>query len=227
MQSKKRFTETAVWEEPWFADLTSEQKLFWFYLNDRCDNIGLWKPNWRLAFFHLNIVNDQEEFAKHFLNTANTEGEQVIVFDNGDWFLPEFVRFQYCKSAPLNPRNPAHRSYINQIYEKNLIEWFCEKQPEVLPVEEIENHRSIHPKPTLSNNEKSSKRPLKDLSESDKDKEKEKEQEKGKDMDEDKEPPSTVPFKSNTPGTTLKKNKKETGIEFEMRNKGYLEDTPF
>ena len=43
----KRFTDTALWEEAWFLELSSKYKLFWVFIKDRCDGAGVWPINER------------------------------------------------------------------------------------------------------------------------------------------------------------------------------------
>jgi len=165
MQSKKRFTETNIWELTWFSKLTPKHKLLWFYINDKCDNIGVWEPNFELAAYFLKVEIDIETFMNDFLTYVNFDEDRVHIFGNGLWFLPQFVKFQYAKGKPLNPNNSAHKSYLRQLNERNLLEWFLENQPEVLlPIDDIKE---------------SSTRPLLELYKSHKD--------KGKDLEKDKD----------------------------------------
>ena len=46
----KRFTDTGIWvDKPWFIELTPAEKCAWFFIKDRCDNVGVWKLNFKLA----------------------------------------------------------------------------------------------------------------------------------------------------------------------------------
>jgi len=144
MQSKKRFTEINVWETNWFTNLNPTQKLFWLYINHRCDNIGIWEPNMKLSAFHLGIDGDIDQFANDFLKTINNDMKRIIILDSKKWFILGFVKFQFVKDKPLNPRNPAHKSYIKQISDSGLYTWFSTYQPEVLFfIEEETSHRAI------------------------------------------------------------------------------------
>jgi hypothetical protein len=214
MQSKKRFTEINIWEASFFMELTPKQKLFWYYLNDRCDNIGVWEPNFKLVAFNLELEGNPHEFGDSFLQALN---DRVIVLESGHWFLPDFVKFQYCKSNNLNSKSPAHKSYIELMKGRNLWEWFCENQMDVMPPDDINEYLKLHPKTPFSEN---SKRGLKEVLEShkDKDTDKEKAQEEEKATDTDKDTPLV---------DGKRKVTKETGLEFEMRSKGMLNETPF
>lgn len=171
MQSKKRFTEINIWEAPFFTDLTSKQKLLWFYINDRCNNIGLWTPNLKLTAYSLDIDGDPKQFNDDFIRSVNKYSDNVTVLDTGEWLINGFVKFQYVKGNSLNPRNPAHKSYLRLMKDNGLVEWFYEHYPETLPEAFMDGQKL-----DLSEN---SKRPLDHPFETYKDKDKE----KAKDMD--------------------------------------------
>lgn len=153
-------------------DLEPKQKVFWYYVNDRCNNIGVWTPNLRLAAFNCGINGDVRDFADRFLVAVNVDHERIKILDDGSWFLTGFASFQYGK---LNPANRAHMSYIKLMQNHGLTEFFRENYPELLP-ENLE----------LSD---SSFRTLKELNE--KRIEKEKETDKEKEQETEKDTPPT------------------------------------
>lgn len=160
MQSKKRFTEINIWEDPVFMELSAIQKLLWFFINDHCDNIGVWTPNPKLAAFNLDIEGDSRQFLDDFLQAINTDEKIIYVMSSGDWLITNFVKFQYCQKKPLHENNPAHKSYLQLIKDRNLSEWFYVNYPNTLPESFIEQHF------------KNSKRPLRDPFETYKEKDK-------------------------------------------------------
>lgn len=104
----KRFTDTGIWDEDWFLDLGTEEKLFWFYLKDACDHAGLWRVN-RKRFDY--IVGKKFKL-EEFLQSANSDKTRIIVF--GDrWYVTSFIKFQYGQF--LNPANRVHESIIKQL----------------------------------------------------------------------------------------------------------------
>lgn len=187
MQSKKRFTEINIWDDPVFIELTPQQKLMWFFLNDRCDNIGLWVPNPKLIGFNLDIEGNTRQFLDEFLKAINEAELRVHVLPSGDWLITDFVKFQYCKKSPLHENNPAHKSYLHLIEEKDLLSWFCANYPETMP----ESY--------LNKVKKNSLRPLKEPFETHKDTDKDKESDKEKAQEDDEVSSELVPFTNFAP----------------------------
>lgn len=92
----KRLTDSEKWEDPWFLELSSEHKLTWIYILDKCDYAGIWKVNKRLIDFCFGHVADIEGFLKAC-------GDKIQVLKNGDkWFIRKFLDFQY---GALDERN--------------------------------------------------------------------------------------------------------------------------
>jgi len=91
----KRFTETKIWDDPWFQDLKLEYKLFWKYLCDKCGVAGEWQINMRLARFQLGEEIDLEDAIFAFNNSK----ERVFISENL-LIIKDFVPFQYGKINP-------------------------------------------------------------------------------------------------------------------------------
>src|SRR3990167_9830265 len=86
----KRFSETKIWEDEWYQSLPTKWKIVWKYLCDKCDEAGIWKPNFKLANFQINEKVNWPE-AHRWLNNGKT---RVIITDKA-WILKDFVPFQY------------------------------------------------------------------------------------------------------------------------------------
>jgi hypothetical protein len=84
----KRFTDTAKWDDPWFAELPSKYKLFWVYLLDECDHAGIWKVNFRKAQFMIGESLEQAEVMRYM-------SDRVKKVDESYWLVTKFVKFQY------------------------------------------------------------------------------------------------------------------------------------
>ena len=99
----KRFTATDKWDDPWFCGLSDTDKLFWFYMLDKCDHAGIWQVNWPLVQFHIKGLVNKEAF-----------NGRIKELSAAKWFIQKFIDFQY---GTLDPANRAHGSVIN-ILEK-------------------------------------------------------------------------------------------------------------
>lgn len=107
----KRLTGTEKWEDPWFYRLSIEYKCLWLYLLDKCDHAGIWKVNLDLASFHLKVDFKVDETIRSF-------GDKVVVVNEDNWFIPNFIYFQYGK---LNKDNKVHRSVISNLGKLHLL----------------------------------------------------------------------------------------------------------
>jgi len=86
----KRFTETNKWtNNKWFFSLSIESKLFWIFLLDSCDSVGVWEENILLANNIIGYEYSMDTLLKDF-------GKQIHIFkDNRKWWIRDFCDFQY------------------------------------------------------------------------------------------------------------------------------------
>ena len=108
----KRFTETTIWDQDWFLELPKEYKLFWFYIKDKCDHGGIFKPNCK----QFSLLNECTINLSKSLEYFNKDKNRIEVLDNGNWLLTDYFVFQY--GGTLNTSNRVHLS-VNQLYIKN------------------------------------------------------------------------------------------------------------
>jgi len=101
----KRFTDTDIWtKKKWFMKLEPKYKLFWFYLKDNCDAVGVWDENIELANFIIQYKYNTEEILEAL-------GKQIRVLDNGKWWITDFCDFQYGTLSEESGSKPV-QSYI-------------------------------------------------------------------------------------------------------------------
>lgn len=107
----KRFTDTEIWDKEWFMLLRPVHKCLMKYLHDKCDNAGIWSPNWPLASAHIS-----EQVSADDLEGL---GDQVELMPNGKVFIPSFIEFQY---GELSENCIPHRKVISLLKKHNLFE---------------------------------------------------------------------------------------------------------
>ena len=133
--SKKRFTETAKWEDSWFMDLSPTEKLFYMYILDRCNNCGVWEVNFRLAEFMVGLPLNQKEILEKFK-------DRIKLLENGKkWLIPKFIKFQY---GQLNPKCKPHLAVIKLLEKHNLTTVFKELIKGMDTLKEEEEERVIY-----------------------------------------------------------------------------------
>jgi hypothetical protein len=109
----KRDTDTEIWNEDWFLNLSGSEMLFWFWIKDKCDHAGFWRPN----FKPFEISTGHRINQKEFLEKVNTQHMRIEVIENGKWFLTGFIKFHHCGFLNLN--SGFHRS-IYKIFRENI-----------------------------------------------------------------------------------------------------------
>ncbi len=103
-----RYSDTLKWQDEWFVDLTSTEKLLFMYLCDNCDIAGFFELSYRKISFDLGVGDDKIKGAVKGLN------RNVFVSDDEKCVLVKnFIRHQ--KNLPLNPENKAHRGILKRI----------------------------------------------------------------------------------------------------------------
>ena len=83
----KRFTDTEKWDREWFIELSSDLKIFWMFLLDKCDHAGIWKVNKHLVKTYTGINFN----SKKILNAFNNK---IIPLSDTRWFVPKFIEQQ-------------------------------------------------------------------------------------------------------------------------------------
>lgn len=111
----KRLTDTDIWEQDWFIDLPPKYKLFWYYIKDKCDHVGIWRPNKVLAQRIIGEPINVHEFLQ-FINSE--EKQRVIVLPTGRWFLKDFFIFQY--GDVFSPTSLVHKGAIKALLANGI-----------------------------------------------------------------------------------------------------------
>lgn len=107
----KRFTDTEIWDKAWFMALKPVHKCLMKFLHDKCDNAGIWSPNWVLASTCIG-----EEVT---IKDLDSLGSQVEVMPTGKVFIPSFIEFQY---GELSEKCIPHLKVISLLKKHNLYE---------------------------------------------------------------------------------------------------------
>ena len=108
----KRFTEVEKWKDPWFSNLTNDEKIIWLYLLDDCNHAGIWKVNLRRLNFecYTNVTLDDLRFLLK---------DRIVELSDEKWFIPKFVTFQY---SNLNSKSKPILSVVELLSKEGLIE---------------------------------------------------------------------------------------------------------
>lgn len=103
-----RYSDTLKWEDEWFVDLATIEKLLFLYLYDNCDIAGFFELSYRKISFDLGCKESEIKGALEGLNKG------VFISDDGKCLLVKnFIKHQ--KNLPLNPDNKAHMEILKRV----------------------------------------------------------------------------------------------------------------
>lgn len=111
---KKRFTDTDIWDDPWYRKMPGKYKLFWKFICDKCDNAGVWKIDAEVASFYLGEKIDIETAQKVF----NERKERVFIAED-KLVIKQFISFQIGEH-PLLPASPPQKSILSCLSKNHL-----------------------------------------------------------------------------------------------------------
>jgi hypothetical protein len=115
----KRFTETDKWtRDAWFCDLEPLHKLFWLYIVDNCDNVGVWEVNVKIANLLIGTDFRADELVGVF-------SKKIHIFDDGcKWWIRSFIDFQHGELSEDSKSKPI-MSYIALLKKHTLWEGYA------------------------------------------------------------------------------------------------------
>ena len=110
----KRFHDADKYDKPWYRKLTCAETCAWDFITSKCDNVGVWTPDYEGGEFFIGEELDWDMFRERC--NGNIE-----VLEDGKWWLTDFCLFQYPELSEETSSN-ALRSYINLLKKHNLWE---------------------------------------------------------------------------------------------------------
>lgn len=122
-----RLSDTSIWDQDWFIELTPDHKLLYLYIKDKCDASGIWRPN--KSHFKSLVLNGRGSmiFFDEFLTAVNSDydssGKKVFYnrikqLENGRWFVTANIKEQY--GTVFNPLIGAHRGLLKNLVNNGI-----------------------------------------------------------------------------------------------------------
>lgn len=102
-----RYSDTMKWQDEWFVDLPTIEKLLFIYLCDNCDIAGFCELSYRKIAFDLGLKESEIKGAVKGLNKAVflSDDEKCLLVKN-------FIKHQ--KNLPINPENKSHQGILKR-----------------------------------------------------------------------------------------------------------------
>jgi hypothetical protein len=107
-----RNRNSSIWKDTFYRALPPLYKCLWDYINDDCDNAGVWVPDFKVASICIGRRVKPEVALASFK-------EKVIVLDNGNWLLPNFISERLCFTE-LKPTDRFQKSIIELLNKHKL-----------------------------------------------------------------------------------------------------------
>ena len=108
----KRFIDTGLFDDPFFMELNTPQKVFFIYIITKCNHAGIFQFNKKLAEYQTGI-NDLTMIIESFNNYL------IMVKKPYTYFIPKFIEFQYPKGLTSN--KPAIVSVVEELKKYKLL----------------------------------------------------------------------------------------------------------
>src|SRR5437870_390432 len=108
-----RFTDTQKWEDGWYQELDPDFKHAWDYVNDVCDNAGVWEVTpLKLKLANQKVGGRRDGFAIDWEAFRAEAKHRILVLENGAWWSTRHIVFQCRGILSTNPKNQPHRFII-------------------------------------------------------------------------------------------------------------------
>lgn len=102
-----RFSDSSKWADPWFVDLSANEKLMFIYMCDNCDIAGFLDLSLKKMAFDLSLDNEDVKVCFKGL-----ESRYFTSIDRRAIFIKNFIKHQ--KNLPLNENNKAHQGIFKR-----------------------------------------------------------------------------------------------------------------
>lgn len=107
----KRFTATEKWDKEWFMKLSPKHKCIWLFINDKCDQAGMWEINYMVASMYIGEPVTEEDFIFF--------GKRVEKFSKDKFWIVDHIDFQ---CGYLSEKCPAHKPVFKLLIKYNLLD---------------------------------------------------------------------------------------------------------
>jgi hypothetical protein len=108
-----RNRNSTIWKDPFYRALPPLYKCLWDYINDDCDNAGVWIPDFKVASICIGRKVKPEIALELFR-------DKIQVLEEGQWLMPAFISERLCFSD-LKPSDRFQKSIIELLTKHKLI----------------------------------------------------------------------------------------------------------
>lgn len=115
-----RFFDTSLFDKEWFMLLHPAEKSAYIYILSKCDNVGVWSPNYILGNLQVGCQIEWEKLPEKCNNN-------IVILENKKWWIKDFCDFQYGELDENSISKPII-SYIKLLKKHDLWELYNSKK---------------------------------------------------------------------------------------------------
>jgi len=121
-QSKLRFINTYIWDQPWFIELDDKQKLAYFYMHLKCSDVGIYLHSEKAMKNHVGHAFTLSEI----MQWINKKREVVIKLDDDTLFLQWLIKEHSKRGAKVKPISNPDLGKIREAIDSNVLDYLIE-----------------------------------------------------------------------------------------------------
>ncbi len=122
MDTKRRSVEIKIWDYRFFTDLDPSEKLFYWFIQCHCDNIGYYSHNPNLANYHCGSTIDLLSFT----DKVNRFKTHIDILDNETIWIRDFISITW---KTISGGNNLGLSCYTLLVKYDLLDKFINSYP--------------------------------------------------------------------------------------------------
>lgn len=121
-QSKLRFINTYMWDQPWFVELDYKQKLAYFFVHSKCSDIGVYLHSEKAMLNHLGYAYSIDEI----VDWMNTRRDIVIKIDGDTLLLQWNLKELSKRGTKIKPISNPDLGKVREAIESKTLDHLIE-----------------------------------------------------------------------------------------------------
>lgn len=108
------FSDTEKWKKQFFKDFSAHEKLWWCYIWDQSDRVGVWYEDYEVGSIYTGVKIDKNSFVNSFLPL-------LIPLSKKRWYIRGYLRDQY--GAELSFKSNMHLGVTKTLRQHQIVDF--------------------------------------------------------------------------------------------------------